>query len=155
MTHSSIRSTSNNIDIERDPPPFSLKVASHLSPSLRENHESNGTFEIKFLLIESVAAEIEWHFVDRLSLDPHASPELDNSYLIRTLYLDTPAYSVFHREGIHGKRKLRIRTYGDPGATRPVFLEQKTKNGDRVRKQRSCINLDELNYLSQSNSNQV
>src|SRR5262249_21752577 len=51
---------------------------------------------------------------------------------------------VFHRTKGFKKKKYRVRRYGESPA---VHLERKTKRGDRVRKRRAVLPLDELPRL--------
>lgn len=96
-------------------------------------------YEMKFLLSESRARDVEAILAPHLSLDPHADPTLDNAYRTTTLYCDTPAFDVFHRVGRHARRKLRLRRYCE---SPQIFVERKRKRGERVQKRRSVI--DEL-----------
>jgi hypothetical protein len=117
-----------------------------LSPSLVEPGEGQGpAYELKFLVDEAKACEVEAWASARLRPDPHGNPALDGAYRTTTLYLDTPALDVFHRTPSFKRSKHRLRRYG----TEPhVFLERKTKDGDKVRKQRNSIPDEELSFLS-------
>lgn len=100
---------------------------------------------MKFLLDETRAREVERLLAAKLSLDPHFDRELGNAYRITTVYCDTPDLDVFHRISSHRRRKYRVRRYGsEPG----VFLERKTKHGERVRKRRTAIAGHELPALA-------
>src|SRR5262249_6322007 len=57
-------------------------------------------------------------------------------YRTTSLYCDTAQFEVFHRLGSFKRRKHRLRRYGQAPW---VFLERKTKWGDRVRKRRTMI----------------
>jgi hypothetical protein len=117
-------------------------VSPSLQPAVRGEPSA---FEVKFLLDESRARDVEQHLAARLALDPHSDRELENAYRVTSIYCDTPDLDVFHRVGSHRRRKYRVRRYGsEPG----VFLERKTKQGERVRKRRTQINGSELPSLS-------
>ena len=119
------------------------------SPSLGLKSDGAGpAYEIKFLLDEAKASEVERWACAHLTLDPHVDPELENAYRVTSLYLDTPNFDVFHRCPPHHRRKLRLRSYGSSSA---LFLEQKTRKGDRVLKQRTSITTDELHLLPSAN----
>jgi len=123
--------------------------ASIESPSLFR-FEANGVpapaaYEIKFLLPEEQAREVEARLGGRLTLDSHADPALGGAYHTTSLYTETPDYAVFRRVGEHGKSKFRIRRYGSSG---PVFLERKDKDGDRVHKARVSASRTDLADLS-------
>jgi hypothetical protein len=117
-----------------------------LSPSLIEPGEGKGpAFELKFLLDEARAAEVEAWASAWLTPDPHGDPTLGGAYRTTTLYLDTPSLDVFHRTPSFKRSKHRLRRYGSEPT---IYLERKTKNGDRVRKQRSAIPDEELALLA-------
>src|SRR5881397_2180157 len=107
--------------------PYAPPVAvEFLSPSLRRLRGTRA-FELKFLVSEAKAREVQAWVASRMQLDPHGDPALGHAYRISTLYCDTPDLSVYHRAPLYGRRKFRVRRYGDsPG----VFLERKTKWGD-------------------------
>ena len=52
-----------------------------------------------------------------LAFDPHADASLGNAYRIHTLYLDTAELDVFHRTASYGRRKFRLRRYGNEDCT--------------------------------------
>jgi hypothetical protein len=114
-----------------------------LSPSLWKNREEPA-FELKFqLFLEQARAVAHWA-AEHLQLDPHADPELDNSYHVHGLYFDTPALDVFQRSPGYKKRKYRLRRYGDNPA---IFLEQKRKSAGKVAKRRVEVAHAELERL--------
>lgn len=117
-----------------------------VSPSLWPRvHGQSPAFEMKFLLDESRARDVERQLAGRLSLDPHSDRELGNAYRVTTVYCDTRDFDVFHRVGSHRRRKYRVRRYGNEPR---VYLERKTKQGERVRKRRTVIDGRELPSLS-------
>lgn len=107
------------------------------SPSLFRRDASDtpapAAYEIKFLLMEELAREVEARLRGRLSLDSHADATLGGAYRTTSLYTDTPDFLVFRRLGEYGNTKFRVRRYGSDG---PVFLERKDKTGDKVHKTR-------------------
>lgn len=116
-----------------------------LSPSLRRNGERVPSFELKFLLPEARARELEALLGPLLALDPHGNPALGGAYRTATLYLDTPELTVLRATDGRRRRKHRARRYG---AGDVIFLERKVKVGDRVRKKRACIPLADLALLN-------
>jgi hypothetical protein len=107
------------------------------SPSLFAAGKDGPTaFEIKFLLPEAQARDVERQLAGRLRLDPFADPAFGNGYLTTSVYTDTPNFDVLMRAPGTGARKYRVRRYGLNG---PVFAERKTKRGDEVRKRRSPV----------------
>ncbi|MBS0266968.1 MAG: polyphosphate polymerase domain-containing protein [Planctomycetes bacterium] len=121
-------------------------LAQSLSPSLRKRERGDASaYEVKFLLNEDQARQIEQILAQHLQPDPHADPNLQNAYQVHTVYCDTPGFDVFHQIGSHRRRKYRVRRYGQENW---VFLERKTKSGQRVRKLRTRFDLDELHLLA-------
>lgn len=102
-------------------------------------------FEVKFLLTEAQAAEVEARVRGKLALDAYADPALGNAYFTTSVYTDTPNFDVFYRTDGYDRDKFRVRRYGLSG---PVFVECKTKNGDKVRKHRARINATEVPDLA-------
>jgi hypothetical protein len=102
-------------------------------------------YELKFLLTEGEAQQVESRLAGSLVHDPYSLPELGHAYRISTVYCDTPDFDVFHGVGSLRRRKFRLRTYG-PGTE--VYLERKTKAGQRVRKKRSIVDEADLPHLS-------
>jgi hypothetical protein len=106
-----------------------------------------GAFELKFVVDEQRAAVIlSW--ADRhLEPDPHSDPETGHGYRVNGLYLDTPAFDVFHRNGLFKRRKFRLRRYGSEST---IWLEQKRKRNGHVRKRRLPVaDSDLLQRLTQ------
>lgn len=95
-----------------------------------------GAFELKFLVDEERVATIMAWADTHLEPDPHSDPETGHGYRVNSLYLDTPGFDVFHRIGIFRRRKLRLRRYGSEPT---IWLEQKRKRQDHVRKRRSPV----------------
>lgn len=99
-------------------------------------------YELKFQLPAASAGVIESWARQRLRPDPHGR---DGVYHVTTVYLDTPLLDVFHRSAGYRRSKHRLRRYE---ATPFVFLEQKIRRGDRVRKRRSGVPQAELACLN-------
>jgi hypothetical protein len=101
-------------------------------------------YEIKFLVAEEQARAVETWADRHLVVDPHADPEVGNGYHIHSLYLDTPGLDILHRAEGFKRAKFRVRRYGGEEV---IFLERKTRNGDRVRKRRTRVCRTELFVL--------
>ncbi len=112
--------------------------------SIMSAERTGGVFEMKFPLDrDKVGAVLDW-MRTHLAPDPHGSGEHRDTYLVQSLYLDTPKFDVFHRRGSFGRAKFRIRRYG----THPeVFLERKLKRGGIVRKRRVPVDERDLEHL--------
>ncbi len=79
------------------------------------------------------------------AMAPHMVPDEYSHSSIRNLYLDTPDYRLIHRslEKPIYKEKLRVRSYGQAGEHKPVFVELKKKYFSVVYKRRISIPQDE------------
>lgn len=133
------------------PPPFAL------SPSLMRTTRSEGVesakpagaYEIKFLLPLATVSQLldsaqrTMHWDAYCDASPSDSPW--PSYQLESLYLDTPIWSVYHRLPGYGRRKFRVRRYGNADA---IYLERKSKRKGLVRKTRSQIPLQHASQLS-------
>ncbi len=100
-------------------------------------------YELKFLVDEATAGAAEAWARQHLAPDPHADTT-SAGYRTASLYLDTVAFDVYRRTGRFGRSKFRVRRYG---AEPFVFLERKTRNGDRVAKDRARTPADEVELL--------
>src|SRR5262245_42818799 len=124
-----------------------------VSPSLfgpGAEAESATAFEVKFLLTDDQVSALCASIAGKLALDPFADPALGNAYLTTSLYTDTPGFDVFYRTEGYNRDKFRVRRYGHTG---PVFVERKTKNGEKVRKHRARINPAEVPDLAKPSLN--
>lgn len=108
-----------------------------LSPSLVAPVGTAGpAYELKFLVPEAVARDVESWARQHLRPDPHGDPTLGGGYITTSLYCDTQELAVYHREPSYRRRKFRVRRY-DGAAV--AFLERKSKWGDRVAKRRTAV----------------
>ena len=124
-----------------------LTAAGFESPSLAPaGGGAEAAYELKFLLDEGRAGEVEVWARRRLALDPHGDAALGGAYRTTSLYCDTAAFDVFHGTRGHRRHKYRLRRYGE--ATW-AFLERKSKWGDRVEKRRSRAGEEALPLLEE------
>jgi hypothetical protein len=100
---------------------------------------------MKFLVSDAQAQEVTTWARQYLKPDPHGDPNLGGAYLTVSVYCDTPNLDVFRRVKGYRKHKYRARRYGDMTS---IFLERKTKWGDRVEKLRTTISLPEIGTLA-------
>ncbi len=121
-----------------------------MSPSLLGPRGSVASYELKFRVSEEVAEQVESWARENLAFDPHADSALDNAYRIHSLYLDTAALDVYHRMPTYRRRKYRLRRYGTEHG---LYLERKTRKGDRVAKRRTPVPDSELERLRETTSN--
>lgn len=102
---------------------------------------ASGTYEIKFLIDDTLGQGIRDWARQHLQPDPHAAPEFQEGYLVNSLYLDTPEFDVYHRGDGFRQRKYRLRRYGSEAA---IWMELKRKNAGQVRKRRTLVTEAEL-----------
>ena len=122
------------------------QVVGFESPSLASPGDGEGpAYELKFLLDESQGQEVEAWARPLLALDPHGDPALGGAYRTTSLYCDTPELDVYHRTPSYKRRKFRVRRYD---AAAWVFLERKSKRGDRVAKRRIAVPDEDLSQLA-------
>jgi hypothetical protein len=119
------------------------------SPEAGEDLQSPGlgagrgpAFELKFQLSLGEAQDVETWARRHLCPDPHG---LDGSYHITSVYCDTPRLDVFHRVPGFRRSKFRLRRYD---ATPRVYLERKSRRGDRVKKKRAEVAEQDLTLLA-------
>lgn len=93
--------------------------------------------EKKYLLSE---AQYEALFA---RVGSHLRPDAFGRSTVLSLYLDTPDHRIIRNsiEAVDYKEKLRLRSYGTPGADSTVFLELKKKYGGIVYKRRAAMTL--------------
>jgi hypothetical protein len=99
-------------------------------------------YEFKYLLNSSVREDIEREVKEFMSYDGHVDPDMDNMYLVRSLYFDDPLSTAFYEkiDGIMVRQKFRIRTYGHALSDgMPLFLESKGRTNERTYKYRIAI----------------
>lgn len=117
------------------------------SPSLGASKPGAGpAFELKFLLKPELAQQVEDWARRFLVADPHGEAALGGAYRTTSIYSDTPELHVYYRQPAYKRRKFRVRRYG---AAPWMFLERKSKSGDRVSKRRVTIPQQHLNWLAQ------
>jgi hypothetical protein len=99
-------------------------------------------YEFKYLLNARVCQDIEREVKEFMSYDGHVDPDMDNMYLVRSLYFDDPMSTAFYEktDGIMVRQKFRIRTYGHSFTDgMPLFLESKGRTNERTYKYRIAI----------------
>lgn len=111
------------------------------SPGLAAGAGLGPAFELKFQVSTQEAQTVESWARRHLQPDPHGD---HGAYRLTSVYCDTPQLDVFHRSPGYRRRKYRLRRYGESPL---VFLERKSRRGDRVKKKRAGIPEDELPLL--------
>lgn len=148
MTEQLSKHSSGSLPIQ--PPAFELPNTSattfetrYVSPALASSQAKGAAaaYEIKCLIPRSLAEELERTLGSRMLVDPFAAKENDGQYRITTLSTDTEDRDCFHRSPGYAKRKYRLRRYGSESR---LYLEQKTRRGQRVNKRRVATTEFEL-----------
>jgi hypothetical protein len=102
---------------------------------------SGSAYELKVQLPEDLAKDVEAWVRERMTPDPHGE---DGRYRTTSLYCDTSLFDVYRRAPGFKRSKYRVRRYGDAGW---IYLERKTRQGDRVWKRRDIVDMADLAYL--------
>jgi hypothetical protein len=108
------------------------------------------TSELKFVVDAAVAQRVREWARQRLEADPHGTGPWSDEYCVSSVYFDTAGRDVFHRRGSFGRSKYRIRRYAQDST---VFLERKLRNGTRLAKRRTGIDVATLPLLAGSSLN--
>jgi SPX domain protein involved in polyphosphate accumulation len=97
-------------------------------------------YEFKYLVPERLVPEIRATALTTSKIDRYA--DSDGTYLIRSLYFDTPRFDLYWaNDREQGDRyKMRARVY--PGKKSPVFLEVKRRVKDVIIKTRAPVPAD-------------
>ena len=102
--------------------------------------------EIKFLVDVSLADDVRQWARANLGADPHGTGQFGDEYSTTSLYFDTPALDVYHRNGSHARGKFRIRRYG---LLDFIFLERKMRPERLLAKRRTTVPLDALQRVGE------
>jgi hypothetical protein len=130
------------------PPPLTTPGFESLSAAT-EGGGAGRAYELKFLLDEGRARQVEAWARRRLAIDPHGDPDLDGARRTVSLYCDTPELDVYYRSPRYKKHKFRARRQGpEPWAV----LERQSKRGDRVETRCVCVPLEEVARLAHPES---
>ncbi|NQV82507.1 MAG: polyphosphate polymerase domain-containing protein [Rhodospirillales bacterium] len=109
--------------------------------------EKFARYEFKYLLSFARSVDIEEEISHFMTYDGHIHPELENSYIVRSLYFDNDWASNYYQktDGEMYRRKYHLRTYAtsyDPDV--PLYLEEKGRTNQRTYKQRVPISYEHL-----------
>lgn len=90
--------------------------------------------EVKYLVDRSTRTALGRDLRALMRRDVHA--DTDGSYLVRSVYLDTPDFMAYHEklQGLPVRHKLRARVYGDPSRAPAVRLEVKSRYLSHIHK---------------------
>lgn len=132
--------------------PLVMVIRDAISPALLAQEEGPPAYELKFLLPEERARQVQAWASRHLALDPHADLLGSGGYRVDNLYLDAPDLAIYHRTGPGRRRKWRLRRYPSSPL---LFLERKTRSGDRVSKRRTAIPTGEGSILRAAASDEA
>jgi hypothetical protein len=111
------------------------------SPGLSED-KFGAAYELKFQVSLEQARAVEAWARRKLRIDPLGD---HGCYRTTSVYCDSPNFDMFHREPEYRRHKFRLRTYSSGDK---LYLERKTRFGDRVRKFRTSIPISESHRLA-------
>ena len=108
-------------------------------------------YEFKYFLAKEIAEEIKEHASKFMILDKYANCELNNRYLVRSIYFEDNFNSNFDEKvnGYRIRKKFRLRYYNKNINVGPVFLETKGRNLERTYKRRVKINLSDIEIIKE------
>lgn len=99
-------------------------------------------FEFKYLLDQRRRESVEAALREFAAVDAQVAELPEQSYFVRSLYLDDPQFAAFHAkvDGAPRRSRFRIRTYGaSRDDAMPWFLETKGRDGAMVVKHRTPV----------------
>jgi len=102
-------------------------------------------FEFKYILSESQYRSVRGELLVHMDHDPIVRESAEQSYVVSSLYCDTPNFSHYREkiDGVKNRLKLRFRTYTlNPRERPPIFLEIKRKKDAAVIKDRALIDYE-------------
>jgi len=109
-------------------------------------------FELKYRINESLAHEIRFFVEAYLDCDPHGLSKPNRSYVVNSLYLDSPSLYTYNRtvNGDRNRFKLRLRYYDSEDS--PVFFEIKQRRNRVIQKKRAQVRREAIQYLLNGNA---
>lgn len=83
--------------------------------------------EVKYLVDRARRTGLTRDIAALMRRDSYAGT--DGTYMVRSLYFDTPDYMAYHEKlaGVAVRHKLRVRVYGDPSQSPSVRMEVKSR----------------------------
>jgi len=106
-----------------------------------------GRHEFKYLIRDDQSEAIAASLQPYLELDKYSESRPRDSYTVRSIYYDSPAFTCYHEKanGEKNRRKYRLRTYN--GAGTPAFLECKQRWGGTYTKCKERLTKAEVTAL--------
>lgn len=115
-----------------------------MSPSIATRENRLFASELKFVVPRATALQIREWARSHLAADGYGGGPARDQYRITSIYFDTAAFDVFHRNGSFGRGKYRIRRYGSGEV---VFLERKLRTKACLTKRRTSVPIGDLALL--------
>jgi hypothetical protein len=107
------------------------------------NNTSKYRFERKYLVKNRYLDKLRQAFQPFIKPDAFAktSPNGYPEYTVRSIYYDSFNLNAIDEKigGLKERKKLRIRGYNHPDSLTKVFFEIKSKNGNKIRKNRALV----------------
>ena len=102
--------------------------------------------EYKYLLPAADTDALRRVLLRHMEPDRYARRENDHTYVVRSVYLDSPRLRSYREkvEGVRHRRKYRIRAYGEALHDSTAFLEIKEKEGAYLTKYRCGLTVGEV-----------
>lgn len=103
--------------------------------------------ELKYLVSVELRDELKKAIKPFLVHDYFSRKMINNTYTVRSVYLDTIELNSYHEKlaGLKIRNKFRIRGYNDLTDNTAVFVEIKRKDGIYIWKDRIPVMFDQLN----------
>ena len=120
---------------------------------LKKDNQVFSRFEFKYIVNKKLSKIIQQE-VKTFTINDYFTKKNDK-YLVRSLYFDNNLFSNFKEkiDGIKNRHKFRIRTYSiQENELVPMYLEMKGRDNQRTFKNRTKIEIDDLNNFC-SNEN--
>ena len=117
----------------------------------KKDNQIFSRFEFKYILSKDLSKIIQ-NEVKNFTDNDFFTKKKDK-YLVRSLYFDNNIFSNFHEkiDGIKNRHKFRIRTYSEKkNEIIPMYLEMKGRDNQRTFKNRTKIDINDLNFFCNS-----
>ncbi len=108
---------------------------------IKKDDNTFSRFEFKYVIKKKISESIKHEVKHFMKQDNFT--EINDFYLVRSLYFDNSFFSHFHEkiDGIKNRHKFRIRTYAKSEENNvPIYLEVKGRNNLRTFKNRTKVN---------------
>ena len=118
---------------------------------VKKDNQIFSRFEFKYIINKNLSKIIQQE-VKNFTIKDYYTKKKDK-YLVRSLYFDNDIFSNFNEkiDGVKKRHKFRIRTYSiQKNVLIPMYLEMKGRDNLRTFKNRTKIDIDDLNSFCSS-----